>query len=173
MDNGLKRFALAQDDPREGYVMALRELRAGRKFSHWIWYIFPQLRGLGRSEYSSLYGIESFEEAKKYLEDPLLGRRIRNISGVLLIHAGKDITEIMGGRTDAMKLFSSMTLFDSVSPGEVFGKVLDAFYGGRRDVRTLRLLGIDSAPVGNTPGGGPKEYQRLGDNVIRPCFGLT
>ena len=84
MDNGLKRFALAQDDPREGYVMALRELRAGRKLSHWIWYIFPQLRGLGRSEYSSLYGIDFFEEARSYLEDPLLGRRIRNISGVLL-----------------------------------------------------------------------------------------
>lgn len=143
MDNGLKRFALAQDDPREGYVMALRELRAGRKLSHWIWYIFPQLRGLGRSEYSSLYGIDSFEEARSYLEDPLLGRRIRNISGVLLIHAGKDITDIMGGRTDARKLFSSMTLFDSVSPGEVFGKVLDTFYGRKRDMRTLMLLGID------------------------------
>jgi len=157
MSNGLKRFTLAQGDSREGYLTALRELRAGRKLSHWIWYIFPQLRGLGRSEYSTLYGIDSFDEASSYLKDPLLGRRIRTISRVLLIHAGKDITEIMGGRTDAMKLFSSMTLFDSVSPGEVFGKVLDAFYGGRRDVRTLRLLGIDSAPVGNTPGGGPKE----------------
>ena len=143
MDNGLKRFVLAQEDPNEGYKTALREIRAGKKLSHWIWYIFPQLKGLGKSEYSSLYGIGSIDEAKNYLDDPFLGRHIRSITGLLLKHAGKDITAIMGGRTGAKKLLSSMTLFDAVCPGGVFGKVLDTFFGGRRDKRTLRQLEVD------------------------------
>ncbi|MBR0339455.1 MAG: DUF1810 family protein [Alistipes sp.] len=124
----LKRFVDAQE---HSYATALAEIRAGRKLSHWIWYIFPQLRGLGHSPNSEYYGIESFEEAKAYLEHDVLGVRLREITNALLQHRGKDARDIFG-TIDAKKVCSSMTLFDVVSPNDIFAEVLEVFYNGRR-----------------------------------------
>ena len=140
----LERFVLAQEDSYVGYMQALAEMKEGRKVGHWIWYIFPQMKGLGRSRNSDYYGIESLEEARDYLAYEGLGANLREISRMLLRHRGEEIEAVMGSRTDATKLRSSMTLFDAVSPGDVFGEVLDAFYEGKRDRRTLQLLGLDS-----------------------------
>lgn len=138
METGLQRFIEAQKD---SYSQALAEVRNGRKRSHWIWYIFPQVKGLGFSHYSQYYGISSLQEAKEYMENPLLGKRLLEITASLLLHKGKDIEAVMG-YVDAMKLKSSMTLFDAVMPGNVFAEVLDEFYGGERCQRTLDLLRI-------------------------------
>ena len=138
----LERFVLAQEDSYAGYIQALTEMEEGRKVGHLIWYIFPQLKGMGRSHNSDYYGIESLDEARDYLAYEGLGENMREISRMLLRHKDEEIEVIMGGRTDAVKLRSSMTLFDLASPGDEFGEVLDAFYGGKRDPRTLRLLGL-------------------------------
>lgn len=126
-----------------GYETALEEIRQGQKRSHWIWYIFPQLKGLGRSFNSEYYGIASLDEAKEYLGDPVLKERLLEISRVLLEHKGEDIHRIMGG-IDAKKLCSSMTLFEVAGRDDesckVFGEILDTFYGGKRDEWTLKLL---------------------------------
>ena len=132
----LSRFENAH---RKDYAKALREIKNGRKTSHWMWYIFPQIKGLGQSPTSQYYGITSIEEAKAYLEDEILGTRLREICDALLQHTDKSARDIFGG-TDAMKLKSSMTLFDKVSPNDVFGKVLDAFFFGARDARTLGMV---------------------------------
>lgn len=136
-DSDLRRFIDAQ---LEDYARALSEIRAGRKRSHWIWYIFPQIKGLGFSYYSQYYGISSLQEAKDYLENELLRNRLFEITESLLLHKGEDIEDIMGG-IDALKLKSSMTLFDAVLPGSVFADVLDEFYAGERCGRTLEFLG--------------------------------
>ena len=137
----IERFITAQDSPYQGYETALSEIREGRKNSHWIWYIFPQLRGLGQSSNSYFYGIENTEEAKSYLAHPILGSRLQEITRALLTHTDKDIRVIMGGHTDAMKLLSSMTLFESISQeGNIFSEVIEAFYKGRRDALTIKLL---------------------------------
>ena len=133
---GLQRFIEAQND---SYDQALKEIRNGRKLTHWIWYIFPQIKGLGFSYNSEYYGITSLQEAKDYLENELLRKRLFKITESLLMHKGKDIESIMGD-IDAMKLKSSMTLFDAVQPGSVFGEVLDEFYGGERCRRTLEKI---------------------------------
>ncbi len=133
---GLQRFIEAQND---SYDQALKEIRNGRKLTHWIWYIFPQIKGLGFSYNSEYYGITSLQEAKDYLENELLRKRLFEITESLLMHKGKDIESIMGD-IDAMKLKSSMTLFDAVQPGSVFGEVLDEFYGGERCRRTLEKI---------------------------------
>lgn len=133
---GLQRFIEAQND---SYDQALKEIRNGRKLTHWIWYIFPQIKGLGFSYNSEYYGIASLQEAKDYLENELLRKRLFKITESLLMHKGKDIESIMGD-IDAMKLKSSMTLFDAVQPGSVFGEVLDEFYGGERCRRTLEKI---------------------------------
>lgn len=133
---GLQRFIEAQND---SYDQALKEIRNGRKLTHWIWYIFPQIKGLGFSYNSEYYGIASLQEAKDYLENELLRKRLFEITESLLMHKGKDIESIMGD-IDAMKLKSSMTLFDAVQPGSVFGEVLDEFYGGERCRRTLEKI---------------------------------
>ena len=133
---GLQRFIEAQND---SYVQALKEIRNGRKLTHWIWYIFPQIKGLGFSYNSEYYGITSLQEAKDYLENELLRKRLFKITESLLMHKGKDIESIMGD-IDALKLKSSMTLFDAVQPGSVFGEVLDEFYGGERCRRTLEKI---------------------------------
>ncbi len=138
----LNRFIEVQDNPFNNYAKALKEIIDGEKKSHWIWYIFPQMKGLGRSSRSKFYGIESKEEAEQYLAHPVLSQRLREISRALLTHKGRIIEEIVGG-IDAIKVFSSMTLFDAIAPGDVFGEVLDAFYGGIRDNRTLYLLTIN------------------------------
>ena len=134
----LSRFSHAHEEGG-AYSVALKEIHAGHKESHWIWYIFPQLKGLGASQNSRFYAIGSAGEAKAYLEHAVLGAHLREICSVLLAHEGKDIVGIMGG-LDGMKLRSSMTLFDAVCPGDIFGDVLYAFFGGVRDPKTLELL---------------------------------
>lgn len=135
-NTGLQRFIEAQND---SYDQALKEIRNGRKLTHWIWYIFPQMKGLGFSYNSEYYGITSLQEAKDYLENELLRKRLFEITESLLMHKGKDIESIMGD-IDVMKLKSSMTLFDAVQPGSIFGEVLDEFYGGERCRRTLEKI---------------------------------
>ena len=135
-NTGLQRFIEAQND---SYDQALKEIRNGRKLTHWIWYIFPQIKGLGFSYNSEYYGITSLQEARDYLENELLRKRLFEITESLLMHKGKDIESIMGD-IDALKLKSSMTLFDAVQPGSIFGEVLDEFYGGERCRRTLEKI---------------------------------
>lgn len=118
-------------------------MKRGRKESHWIWYIFPQLKGLGRSAMSEFYGISGMEEARAYLKDPVLGARLIEICNALLALEAKDIVQVMG-RPDDKKLKSSMTLFEAAAEKpEVFQRVLDKYYQGKRDGRTLRMLGIE------------------------------
>jgi uncharacterized protein (DUF1810 family) len=137
MPYDLNRFITAQLGVYDG---ALRELRNGRKTGHWIWFIFPQLAGLGRSEMSRYYGIASIEEARAYLAHPLLGARLTECAGALLATEGRTATEILGS-VDAMKVRSCMTLFQRAAPDEpVFGWVLERFYGGVADDATIALL---------------------------------
>lgn len=138
MEADLQRFLDAQN---EDYRLALSEIRQGMKRSHWIWYIFPQIKGLGFSYNSEYYGISSLQEAMDYLNHELLGKRLIEITASLLLHRGKSIEQIMG-TIDAVKLKSSMTLFDIVQPGSVFGEVLDEFYSGERCRRTLEFIYI-------------------------------
>ena len=134
--NSLDRFLKAQEDM---YVTALQEIKNGEKESHWMWYIFPQLRGLGRSEMSYIYGINGVEEAKAYLEHPVLSARLIEISETLLEHPDVIIEDLIGD-LDVIKLQSSMTLFASISePDSVFHKVLDCFYDGEMDLMTVNL----------------------------------
>lgn len=134
----LVKFVSAQE---RDYETALREIQRGRKSSHWIWYIFPQLKGLGRSGMSDYYGIHDLTEAKEFLDDPYLGKNLREISETLLKLDGNDARLIMGSPDD-MKLRSSMTLFSLVSPDDVFDKVIDKFFDGRKDRRTGKMLGM-------------------------------
>ena len=132
----LARFHEAQDS---FYQRALQEIMQGYKWSHWMWFIFPQIKGLGQSYASRFYAISSVDEAKAYLENAVLGLRLREISAELLKHSGKNIDSILGG-IDSMKLKSSMTLFDAVSPDDVFAEVLNAFFDGERDRNTLAKI---------------------------------
>ena len=132
----LGRFLEAQ---AVDYAVALQELQAGRKRSHWMWYIFPQLRGLGRSYNSSFYGIADIEEAAAYLNDPVLGNRLREISKVIIDLPVDNAVDVFGV-IDSRKLKSSMTLFDIVAPDDVFARVLDKYFNGQRDRRTLELI---------------------------------
>lgn len=133
----LERFL---DGQRFGYETALIEMKAGKKQGHWIWYIFPQIKGLGHSPNSNYYAIEDINEAKAYLEHPILGSRLRNITLEVLKHADKGIDSIMGVEIDVMKFKSSMTLFDAASPDDIFAQTLDIFYDGMRDRYTLDIL---------------------------------
>lgn len=132
----LDRFVTAQD---RNYDQALQEIENGRKRSHWIWYIFPQMVGLGFSYHSRFYGISGYDEAEAYLNHPILGENLRRITEALLTHSDKSAVDILGG-IDAMKVCSCMTLFDAVSPGDIFEEVLNVFYDGISDSRTLELL---------------------------------
>ncbi len=135
----LERFKKAQ---RGDYEIALNELKNGRKRSHWMWYIFPQIAGLGMTETSRFYAIKDISEATAYLIDDELGTRLINICKALLELETNDAYAVFGSPDD-MKLRSSMTLFDAVpATFPVFGQVLDKFYGGERDERTLQILGI-------------------------------
>lgn len=135
----VKRFIEAQNREYAGYKQALEEVRSGRKRTHWIWYIFPQVKGLGYSPMANFYGIKDREEGEDYLLHPTLNDRIHEISSALLQHKGKAAIDIFGS-IDSMKVRSSMTLFDELSPNDVFGKVLDIFFSGERDQRTIDLL---------------------------------
>ena len=138
MDFDLERFVEAQ---RGVYDGVLAELRCGQKTGHWIWFIFPQVAGLGRSELSRYYAISSLDEARAYLAHPVLGPRLRECAGIVLATDGRTAEEILGA-VDAMKLRSSMTLFLRAAPDEaVFLLVLERFYGGVPDRATDQRLG--------------------------------
>ena len=135
----LDRFLDAQ---RGDYAAALAEVRRGRKTSHWMWYIFPQIAGLGQSSTARYYSIRDLEEAREYYAHPVLGQRLREISGALLDLRGSDPVAVFGG-IDSMKLKSSMTLFAVAAPDDpIFQQVLDKYYGGEQDALTLRSLGV-------------------------------
>ena len=135
----LDRFLDAQ---RGDYAAALAEVRRGRKTSHWMWYIFPQIAGLGQSSTARYYSIRDLEEAREYYAHPVLGQRLREISGALLELRGSDPVAVFGG-IDSMKLKSSMTLFAVAAPDDpLFRQVLDKYYGGEQDALTLRILGL-------------------------------
>lgn len=133
----LTRFVEAQ---QRDYARALDELCAGAKRSHWNWYVFPQLRGLGRSEMAERYGISGIDEARAYLAHPLLGARLEDCVRALLSHRGRPVRQIMGSPDD-LKLRSSMTLFQAAAPAQpLFAEVLQAFYDGEADPATLQRL---------------------------------
>ena len=133
---GLERFIEAQ---KRDYNIALKEVQNGKKETHWIWYIFPQMLGLGRSCYANLYGIKNKEEAEEYLKHKVLGKRLREVTNALLEHEGKPADDIFG-YPDTMKVNSSMTLFDIICPDDIFAQVLDKFYEGKRCKLTLEML---------------------------------
>ncbi len=134
----LARFVAAQDD-HGTYDRALAELRRGRKQGHWMWFVFPQLAGLGRSPTAQRYAVSSLAEARAYLEHPVLGARLRECARVVAETVDDPVT-VFGG-VDAMKLRSSMTLFLRAAPGEaVFADVLDRHFAGDPDAATDRLL---------------------------------
>ncbi|MDO4299364.1 MAG: DUF1810 domain-containing protein [Lachnospiraceae bacterium] len=137
MHNGLERFLTAQQDC---YTTALQEIRSGRKQSHWMWFIFPQIVGLGHSEISRYYGIKDINEAKAYMENDVLGRNLIEISEALLEVDSDNAAAVMGW-PDNLKLKSSMTLFSLAKPEcEVFQKVLDKFFRGEKDQKTIAIL---------------------------------
>lgn len=135
----LSRFRDAQ---AETYATALAELRAGRKASHWMWFIFPQLAVLGRSATAKYYGIEDLAEARAYLADPVLGPRLEEAAEAVLTHPGLSAEQIMG-HIDGMKLRSTATLFREAGGGAVFQRLLDTFYDGEPCARTLQALSRD------------------------------
>lgn len=132
----LQRFVDAQEGV---FAAALAELSCGRKQSHWMWFVFPQLAGLGRSPTAQYYAIGSRDEAAAYLAHPLLGPRLRDSLETLLPWAGERSAEEILGTVDALKLRSSLTLFDALEPAGLFGRTLAAFHDGP-DERTLALL---------------------------------
>lgn len=139
VDFDLERFVSAQD-AGGSYERALQELRSGRKTSHWIWWVFPQIAGLGQSPTSRRYAISSLAQARAYLAHPVLGQRLRDATTALRAAPGDDPVAILGD-IDAVKVRSSMTLFAAADPAEpVFQQVLDRFYDGQPDPRTISLI---------------------------------
>jgi uncharacterized protein (DUF1810 family) len=137
-DNSLKRFIQAQE---ADYKIALSEIKNGRKQSHWMWYIFPQVQGLGFSETSRYYAIKDINEAEEFLKHPVLGSRLIQICHELVKLKSNDANAIFGS-PDNVKLKSSMTLFSSLDNTDpVFQSVLDKFFNGAKDKRTLQILG--------------------------------
>lgn len=134
---GLERFEKAH---AFAYEMALGEMKAGRKRSHWMWYIFPQIKGLGHSYNANLYGIAGLDEARDFVAHPILNAHLREITTEILNHKGVDARTLMGSGIDAKKLQSSMTLFDIVSPNDIYRQVLDVFFEGKKCRHTYRLL---------------------------------
>lgn len=136
MSDGIQRFVEAQ---KHSYDTALEEIKRGKKRNHWMWYIFPQMKGLGYSSTAQYYGIENRKEAEEYLAHPILGSRLLEISKELLKLESNDPRAVMGD-PDNWKLKSCMTLFEIVSNEPVFGQVLDKFFGGERDKVTVEML---------------------------------
>ena len=133
----LVRFLNAQEN---SYTTALGELRAGKKQSHWIWYVFPQIKGLGSSSNSEFYGLVSLAEARAYLNHPLLGQRLKEATAVLLVRRSQNVTSILG-EIDALKFKSCLTLFSLADPSEpLFTDALEYFFSGKRDEHTIELL---------------------------------
>ena len=141
----LERFIKAQNE-HGIYELALSEIKAGKKRSHWIWFIFPQLKSLGFSYNAQYYGIEDINEAKNYLKHTILGKRLFEISEALLKLDENNPAIVMGGSPDDMKLQSSMTLFAAVSETDsIFQRVLEKFFNGKMDEKTLKILGISKS----------------------------
>lgn len=139
----IERFIQAQ---KEIYPRALEEIKTGRKQTHWMWFIFPQITGLGHSMTSIFYSIKDADEAKEFLQHPVLGRRLREITLAVLDLSEND-AHIIFGSLDDMKLRSCMTLFDTVEPDSIFAKVLQKYFGGRKDERTLKILADQTNPI--------------------------
>ena len=139
----ISRFIDAQE---RIYPIALRELQDGQKRSHWMWYIFPQLKGLGHSYNANYYGVSGTEEASEYLEEQILGQRLREVSAAILNLSTDDAVEVFGG-IDSCKLKSSMTLFDIVSPNDIFAQVLDKYFNGQRDNRTINIITVSNETI--------------------------
>lgn len=135
-ENNIERFVRAQE---HAYNVALDEINAGQKRTHWMWFIFPQLRGLGYSDTSWFYGIDGLEEAKEYMKHDVLGPRLLQITNKLKKHTNKTASDIFG-YPDDLKLRSCMTLFEQVSDDPIFGEILDTFFDGKRDELTLEML---------------------------------
>lgn len=137
MKDDLERFLTAQQNY---YKIALQEIQAGQKKSHWMWFIFPQIAGLGYSGTAQYYAIKDLNEAREYMEDTILGRNLIEISQTLLDLDSNDAAEVMGW-PDNLKLKSSMTLFALAAPEcKVFQQVLDKFFGGEKDQKTIDIL---------------------------------
>lgn len=135
--HGLERFVEAQD---RVYAAVKEELAAGNKTSHWMWFVFPQLKALGRSSMAKHFGIESGGEALAYWQHPVLGKRLKECTELVLAAGGKTVHEIFGSPDD-LKFRSCMTLFARVAPEEpVFSQALELFFGGQQDQMTLNLL---------------------------------
>ena len=135
--NGLERFHCIQ---AQSFDTALTEIRRGRKSSHWMWYIFPQLKDLGYSSTARYYGLDGLAEARAFAANPVLIGNLRTITRALLDQPGRNANAIFGG-TDAMKLRSSMTLFELADPEcPLYARVLEEFFGGSRDAKTLDML---------------------------------
>ena len=140
-EDGIERFISAQQDT---YARALEEIRSGRKRSHWMWFVFPQIRGLGFTDYNVYFGLKDLDEAREYLNDPVLGKRLVEISQAVLGLNGKTALEIFG-KPDQRKLRSCMTLFSRIADADpVFAKVLQKYYGGILDEKTISILGTQN-----------------------------
>lgn len=136
-DKTLTRFIQAQQNV---YPQVLKELRNGKKTTHWIWFIFPQIEGLGHSSTAKYYSIKTIEEAKKYITHPILGKRLLECSNIILNINGKSADDIFG-YPDNLKLRSSMTLFNFVAPEhKVFAGVLQKYFAGEPDEQTISIL---------------------------------
>jgi uncharacterized protein (DUF1810 family) len=133
----IERFVLAQAPV---YDQVLAELRSGRKRSHWMWFVFPQLKGLGHSHMATFYGLGGLTEAKAYLAHPVLGPRLKESVEIILAIKSASAREILGSPDD-LKFFSCLTLFDAASQVDCFDRALERFYQGRRDAATIGLLG--------------------------------
>ena len=144
----LDRFIKAQDSGWATYSGALSEIKEGHKRGHWIWYVFPQIKGLGHSYNSEFYGISSKHEAKVYLEHPELGKRLREITRALLDCSNPSAFNILGF-PDVLKVQSCMTLFDLVSPNDIFNEVLEKYYEGKRCDKTIKRLGFHEEKLKN------------------------
>lgn len=140
MEYNLNRFVEAQNSV---YGQVVKELRQGRKTTHWMWYIFPQIKGLGYSSTAMYYAISSLDEAREYIKHRVLGYRLIECCQILLRLENKAADDIFGG-VDAMKLKSSMTLFSLVSDNPIFNQVLSVYFNGERDGATLRITEPDS-----------------------------
>lgn len=137
----LDRFVQAQDSEMYTYADALNEIKDGHKQGHWIWYVFPQIKGLGHSYKSEFYGISSTDEAKAYLGHSVLNKRLRDITEAFLNCNNPSAFNVLGF-PDVLKVQSCMTLFDFVSPNDIFNDVLDKYYEGKRCEKTIRRLGV-------------------------------
>ena len=139
MAAGLERFVAAQAPI---YQQVLGELRAGAKRSHWMWFVFPQIAGLGRSPTAQFYAVRDLTEAREYLEDETLGPRLRECTDTVIGWTGRKSAEAIFGPVDAVKFCSSMTLFEAAGGSELFSQALDGFYGGGRDAATLEKIKV-------------------------------